>query len=66
MIGTRKNEFQIGQNKNRFAETENLDDIDFLITITEMIQQRATSIAIRTKIVKAESIIAYNSSNEEA
>ena len=67
MIGTKKNTFQL-ELKNRFTALEENDDMDSLTkNMTDMIQQSAMSIAKLTKkLKKAENIIAYKSSDEEA
>ena len=67
MIGTKKKTFQL-ELKNRFTALEEHIEMDSLNkNITEIIQQSAMSIAKQTKKQKkAENIIAYKSSDEEA
>ena len=65
MIGTKKTTFQL-ELKSRFTALEERDDIDSLYkNMTEMIQQSAMSRA-NQETEKAENIIAYMSSDEEA
>ena len=62
MIGTKKNTFQL-ELKNRFTALEEQDDMDSLNkNMTEMIQHSNTN----QETEKAENIIAYKSSDEEA
>ena len=50
MIGTKKNTFQLELKQTRFTALEEHDDMDSLNkNMTEMIQQRALSIAKQTK-----------------
>ena len=67
IIGTKKNTFQL-ELKTRFTALEEHDDMDSLNkNMTEMIQQSAMSIGkTKQETEKAENIIAYKSSDEEA
>ena len=67
MIGTKKNTFQL-ELKNRFTALEEQDDMDSLNkNMTEMIQQKCYEHSnTNQETEKAENIIAYKSSDEEA
>ena len=67
MVGTKINTFLL-EPKNRFTAQEEHDNMNSLNkNMTEMIQQNAMSIEKQTKTTeKAEYIIAYKNSNEEA